>query len=122
MLFEVIQSDNDQSMMSTEYVSCIPFEYLDAMSKGGYYFKLDGKRISLKDAKNMNSDISSSISNSLDATTNVKPRGIRCIDTGEIFKTQSEAARHYNIDPAQVSDSIKTGRPRSGHTFEKVTS
>ena len=44
---------------------------------------------------------------------------IEDIDTGEIFKTQSEAARRFNIDPAQVSDSIKTGRPRSGYTFER---
>ena len=120
MVFQVIKSDNNQSMMSTETISCIPFEYLDAMSKGGYYFKLNGKRIPLKDVKNMNPNISSSTSNYLKADNNVKPKGIRCIDTGEIFKTQSEAARHYNIDPAQVSDSIKTGRPRSGYTFEKV--
>lgn len=45
---------------------------------------------------------------------------VRCIDTGEVFDTQSAAAKHFNIDPAQVSDSIKTGRPRSGYTFEKV--
>lgn len=45
---------------------------------------------------------------------------VRCVDTGEVFDTQSAAAKHFKIDPAQVSDSIKTGRPRSGYTFEKV--
>ena len=45
---------------------------------------------------------------------------VRCIDTGKIYNSQSEAAKDLKIDPAQVSDSIKTGRPRSGYTFEKV--
>lgn len=62
-------------------------------------------------------------SNQSDSTPN-KPvttsKRVRCVDTGEVFDTQSAAAKHFKIDPAQVSDSIKTGRPRSGYTFEKV--
>ena len=45
---------------------------------------------------------------------------VRCIDTGEIFSKQSEAAKKYGIDPAAVSDSLKTGRKRAGYTFEWV--
>lgn len=45
---------------------------------------------------------------------------VRCIDTGKVYPNQSAAARDLHIDPAQVSDSIKTGRPRSGYRFEKV--
>ncbi|WP_301003131.1 hypothetical protein [uncultured Duncaniella sp.] len=45
---------------------------------------------------------------------------VRCTDTNEVFMNQSVAAKYFGIDPAQVSDSIKTGRKRSGHTFEKV--
>lgn len=45
---------------------------------------------------------------------------VRCIETGKIYENQSAAARDLKIDPAQVSDSIKTGRRRSGYTFEKV--
>lgn len=45
---------------------------------------------------------------------------IKCLEDGKVFKNQSAAARYYDIDPAQVSDSIKTGRKRSGYTFGKV--
>lgn len=45
---------------------------------------------------------------------------VRCIDTGEIFNKQSEAAKKYGIDPAAVSDSLKTGRKRAGYAFEWV--
>lgn len=52
-------------------------------------------------------------------TTKLKLK-VRCIDTGEIFNKQSEAAKKYGIDPAAVSDSLKTGRKRAGYTFEWV--
>ena len=48
------------------------------------------------------------------------PKYVRCVNTGKIYPNQSAAAKDLHIDPAQVSDSIKTGRPRSGYTFEKV--
>lgn len=115
MLFQVVKSQTNQIMMSTTSVFCIPFKYLDSMNRSGYYFKLDGKRISLKDVKAMNMTSDAIIETKSTQTS----KYVRCIDTGEIFKTQSEAARRFNIDPAQVSDSIKTGRPRSGYTFER---
>ena len=125
MKFEVVRSSDDGTMMSTEYKSCIPYEYVDSMSQSGYYFRLDGKKISAKSVKLLQKDESEaklSIDTNKPSETNSRSKSIRCVDTGEIFKNQAEAARHFNIDPAQVSDSIKTGRPRSGHTFEKVAS
>ena len=125
MKFEVVRSSDDHTMMSTEYKSCILYEYVDSMSQSGYYFRLDGKKISAKSVKLLQKDESEaklSIDTNKPSETNSRSNSIRCVDTGEIFKNQAEAARHFNIDPAQVSDSIKTGRPRSGHTFEKVVS
>lgn len=125
MKFEVVRSSDDHTMMSTEYESCIPYEHVDSMSQSGYYFRLDGKKISAKSVKLLQKDESEaklSIDTNKPSETNSRSKSIRCVDTGEIFKNQAEAARHFNIDPAQVSDSIKTGRPRSGHTFEKVVS
>lgn len=49
-----------------------------------------------------------------------KSKEVRCLETGKVYKNQSEAAKDLKIDPAQVSDSIKTGRKRSGYTFERV--
>lgn len=113
MLFEVVRCSDNRPMMCTEYESCIPYEQLKSMTESGYYFRLDGKKVSentVQSLQKRDKSVREAYSN----------KSVRCIDTGEIFKNQAEAARHFNIDPAQVSDSIKTGRPRSGHTFEKV--
>lgn len=124
MKFEVVRSSDNRVMMSTEYESCIPYEHLDSMSQSGYYFRIDGKKVSSKFLKQIDNSTEQSfdISESNTSINKTTSKSVRCVDTGEIFKNQAEAARHFNIDPAQVSDSIKTGRPRSGHTFEKVTS
>ena len=45
---------------------------------------------------------------------------IRCKETGQTWDKQSWAAKELGIDAAQVSDSIKTGKTRSGYTFEKI--
>lgn len=45
---------------------------------------------------------------------------IRCKETGQTWEKQSWAAKELDIDAAQVSDSIKTGKTRSGYTFEKI--
>lgn len=45
---------------------------------------------------------------------------IRCKETGQIWDKQSHAAKELGIDAAQVSDSIKTGKTRSGYTFERI--
>lgn len=124
MKFEVVRSSDNRVMMSTKYESCIPYEHLDSMSQSGYYFRIDGKKVSSKFLKQIDNSTEQSfdISESNTSINKTTSKSVRCVDTGEIFKNQAEAARHFNIDPAQVSDSIKTGRPRSGHTFEKVAS
>lgn len=123
MKFEVVRSSDNRVMMSTEYESCIPYEHLDSMSQSGYYFRIDGKKVSSKFVKQLDNTTEQSfdISESHTSINKTTSKSVRCIDTGEIFKNQSEAARHFKIDPAQVSDSIKTGRPRSGYTFERVS-
>lgn len=45
---------------------------------------------------------------------------IRCKESGQTWEKQSWAAKELGIDAAQVSDSIKTGKTRSGYTFEKI--
>lgn len=124
MKFTTVNS-NGQAMCT--YIDCIPFDDIEQMAKAGYKFKLDGKVISKSAVIAMQPTIKHSVdtnpadtNTSNTASTNNKSRAVRCVDTGEVFNNQSAAAKHFNIDPAQVSDSIKTGRPRSGYTFEKV--
>lgn len=50
---------------------------------------------------------------------NLKPM-IECIQTGKLYAKQSHAARDLGIDPAYVSDSIKTGKQHKGYSFRKV--
>lgn len=120
MVFEVIGSDG-QCKMVTEYESCIPYEYIDSMSKSGYKFRIDGKIVSKMNIRAV-IESKNNIKN-LEKPASIESkssRQVRCIDTGKVYKNQSEAAKDLNIDPAQVSDSIKTGRPRSGYRFERV--
>lgn len=50
---------------------------------------------------------------------NLKPM-IECMQTGKLYAKQSHAARDLGIDPAYVSDSIKTGKQHKGYSFRKV--
>ena len=50
---------------------------------------------------------------------NLKPM-LECIQTGKLYAKQSHAARDLGIDPAYVSDSIKTGKQHKGYSFRKV--
>ena len=44
----------------------------------------------------------------------------KCIETGDIFITKAEAAKHFNISVSSVNDSIRDGRPHMGYTFVYV--
>lgn len=125
--------------MTTTSVESIPFENLDIMAAAGYKFKVDGKVVA---KSNVKSAVESSLGHSVDLrakSNNTKPiedlpkaeditdtslkkptRKVRCLENNKIYNTQSEAARDLGIDPAQVSDSVKSGRPRSGYTFERI--
>lgn len=126
MKFQVINAEGN-CVMTTNYSSCIPYDDLDHMAKAGYRFKIDGKTVARKHIESSiksyvkSSDMSRDTINSASIVhTSSSNRQVRCIGTGIIYKNQSAAARDLGIDPAQVSDSIKTGRPRSGYRFEKV--
>lgn len=114
MKFEIFGTDGERKMY-TEHTSCIPFHDINSMSAVGYTFKLDGQLVSKQAIFALETESQSSDST---CTSNTQVR-IRCLETGSLYKKQSDAARDLNIDPAQVSDSIKTGRKRSGYTFIK---
>lgn len=134
MKFEVVRKYDDQTMMSTEYESCIRFEYLDSQESAGYYFRLDGKKITAKevkkrfnykDDKNSNSrsasDNEPSTKNESSSTpTTRKVRAIRCINNGKTYKNMSEAGKDLGLDSALISYSLKVNRPTKGYSFEFV--
>lgn len=126
MKFEVIRIADNRVMFS--YVGeNIPYDAntINVMSGSGYKFKIDGSTVSKgvvlsmigsNDARQAAPAITK-ISNNVPTNTSKK---VRCIETNIIYDSQSAAAKALGIDPAQVSDSIKTGRKRSGYTFERV--
>ena len=141
MLYEVINQDG-KVMASTTYKSCIySMDLMMHMNENGWRFRIDGKLIP---KTNFKSAMEQAIAKAVcEHGTEYNPDGdepsekkstpashpvqrtrrggkVRCIDNGKIYNSQSEAAKDLKIDPAQVSDSIKTGRPRSGYTFERV--
>lgn len=134
MKFEVVRKYDDQTMMSTEYESCVGFEYLDSQESAGYYFRLDGKKITAKevkkrfnykDDKNSNSrsasDNEPSTKNESSSTpTTRKVRAIRCINNGKTYKNMSEAGKDLGLDSALISYSLKVNRPTKGYSFEFV--
>lgn len=125
MKFEVYDR-HGVGLLEVYQLSCVPFAQLDDMAKNaGYKFKVDGKFVpanKVKEAVAASLGISASDVNTTTPSTAepIYSKQVRCKDTGAVYKNQSEAAKALGIDPAQVSDSIKTGRPRSGYTFEKV--
>ena len=142
MLFKVIGPDG-QTKVGTDSVQCIyPEDVLLSMSRCGYKFELNGKRSTAKAVsdyvkENMySSEIEENSEETEDSANNdvvidtqeKKPKPeiskkvgkIRCVDNGKVYNKQSEAAKDLGIDPAAVSDSLKTGRKRAGYLFERV--
>lgn len=129
MKFEIYDR-HGVGLLEAYQLSCVPFAHLDDMAKNaGFKFKVDGKSVpanKVKEAVAASLGIPASDVNTTKAATTsstaepIYSKQVRCKDTGAVYKNQSEAAKALGIDPAQVSDSIKTGRPRSGYTFEKV--
>lgn len=115
MLFTVIGPDGNPKM-GTDYRECIyDVDQLESMASAGFRFKLNDKLISFN---NLKKELGSSFDNTKPSFTNESI--ILCVETGDRFKKQSEAAKALGIDPAAVSDSLKTGRKRSGYTFTRV--
>lgn len=118
MKFEVLRSSDNSMVMQTTSRECIDVNEIDVLASAGYKFRVDGKIVSKQTAKMYASAEPTEAVVLKEESTEDKVRIVRCVTTGETFKNQSLAAKAYSIDPAQVSDSIKTGRPRSGYVFE----
>lgn len=123
MIFQVIRKSDNKGMFKTNTAE-LPYSAttLKQMEISGYAFKVDGKSMSASNVIKAFSETGDTrqAAPAIAANTVSTTYIIRCIETGETWRTQALAARALNIDPAQVSDSIKTGRKRSGYTFEKV--
>lgn len=115
MLFTVIGPDGHPKM-GTDYRECIyDIEQLESMTSAGCKFKWNDKVVSLT---NLKKELGS---NSETVKSTVQNESfIVCLETGDKFNKQSEAAKALGIDPAAVSDSLKTGRKRAGYTFTRV--
>lgn len=133
MLFCVVKftaGNNYRRVMGTNCKSCIYTEdEISNMYADGYQFLVNDKLVKIsKSDKHPGKTVWAAINAVSDQLNTFSTSGssnlvdkIHCITTDKYFNKQSEAAKFYGIDPAQVSDSIKTGRPRSGYVFEKVT-
>ena len=147
-LFRVV--DRRGLGMSTDYESCIDYQHHDSMADAGYTFYVAGKKVAKNKVRQavaealaqgighpkgetvlnpitnkpveedfkVDFELGDTKTDSASATKFSKQ--VRCKETGVVYANQSAAAKDLGIDPAQVSDSIKTGRPRSGYTFERV--
>ncbi len=114
-MFTVIGPDGNPKM-GTEYRECIyDIEQLESMASAGCKFKLNDKLISLS---NLKKELGSACYSIEQICTSRSI--ILCLETGDKFNKQSEAAKALGIDPAAVSDSLKTGRKREGYTFTRV--
>ena len=115
MLFTVIGPDGHPKM-GTDYRECVyDIEQLESMAAAGCKFKWDDKVVSLSALKK---ELGSNSEPDKQIVQNES--FILCLETGDKFKKQSEAAKALGIDPAAVSDSLKTGRKRAGYTFSRV--
>lgn len=134
MKFEVVRKHDNQTLMSTEYESCIGFEHLDYQESAGCYFRLDGKKITAKELKkrfnykdsdntksrSVDTNESSTNNESAAPSTTRKVRTIRCINNGKTYKNMSEAGKDLGLDSALISYSLKVNRPTKGYSFEFV--
>lgn len=126
MKFEV--RDGTRTMFQTEDVGFIPdIEYLESMHEVGLKFYIDNKLSSVASvdaARNKEAEVRNERSSKSDKPISLfaikSNRMVHCIETDQYFTKQSEAAKTLGIDPAAVSDSLKTHRKRSGFTFEWV--
>lgn len=85
----------------------------------------DGKADQIEEAVSVPEDVKGDTQAPTAVVSSAKPAAkkktvIRCKETGQIWDKQSHAAKELGIDAAQVSDSIKTGKTRSGYTFERI--
>lgn len=85
----------------------------------------DGKADQIEEVVSVPKDVKDDAQDPTAIVSSIKPAVkkktiIRCKETGQTWDKQSHAAKELGIDAAQVSDSIKTGKTRSGYTFERI--
>jgi hypothetical protein len=137
MKFEVISS-NGRCMQSTEYAECVPYDMLEGLASHGYKFRVDGKIIpksrvksaidvslgklstNIEDIKIVSVDIAKGEDKVGNADLVARSSSVTCIEDGLTFKSQSEAAKYYDISAMSVSKAVKTGKPVKGHTFKRA--
>lgn len=151
MKFEVCKSSSEwtanlpkgkqeATYASTEYVQCIDFDHLDSMENAGYFFRIDGVKMTANQVRKhfnigRDKDIPAQVeepeivaispdlkpSAGVDNKPKRKVRPIRCTNNNKIYTNMSACARDLGIDPAAVSYSIANERPtKQGYSFEFV--
>lgn len=129
MKFEVVNKDG-QVVMWTEDAECVPTpDELDSMTSAGYRYKVDGKVVAKSNVmKAVGGDkpAASSISTSKEVKpsgTDTQPKlakGVRCIETGQVYRNRVEAGKAYGISDSSVGDSIRFKKKVKGYSFEVV--
>lgn len=121
MQFEHIAPDG-RTKCVTHDVSCIDLKDCIDQAAHGWKFRLDGKAISLTGVKQLVGDASaSSQGQELNSTTSGKRvRAVRCKNNQKVYRNMSEAAKDLGLDSAQISYSLKVGKPTKGYQFEFV--
>ena len=142
-----VYNRNGEGLFYTAYESCIPFEHLDSMASVGLLFYVDGKKLSasavrsmfqatdtveLKSTKKFNKpkslipdtrSISVTPMTKIDFTQvdfPISSRCVVCLNTGKIYKNQSEAAKDLGLDPAYISDCVCHDKEYRGYRFKKA--
>lgn len=119
MQFEHIAPDGESKCVDTD-ISCINIENCIDQAAHGWKFRLDGKRIELSQVKQLVGYTGKSSSSAEPVTATRKVRSIRCKNNNKIYRNMSEAGKDLGIDSAQISYSLKVGRPTKGYEFEFV--
>lgn len=127
MKFEVINS-NGQVVMQTESIECVPTpDELDAISSAGYRYKVDGKIVAkskvleaVGGSKSTASSVSKDVKSSGTATQTKLTKGVRCIETGTIYRNKVEAGKALGMSDSSVYDSIRLKKKVKGYSFEIV--
>lgn len=50
----------------------------------------------------------------------INSRTVVCLNNGKVYKTQKDAGEDLNIDPANISYAITSGKAYRGYTFKKA--
>lgn len=118
---------NGECKCCDAHISCIDIRAVEHQAAIGYKFKLNGKSITLSQIREfLSSNGAPSTTKAAESVTKVAPqstrkvRSIRCLNNNKTYKNMSEAGKDLGLDSAQISYSLKVGRPTKGYSFEFV--